>query len=399
MADVSKFQLFGVDYNVKDSTARSNAQTAIETANGASTTANDASLIAGTANTNATNAVNTANLVNIKAGNGKIICIGDSYLQGYNPDGNVTSWGTYLRTFLNKTTNDVKIYAEGGCGFVAVGNGKRFEDLLNTAVADSSFQNSDVSLIIIGGGFNDAANGASNADLSTRFGNCESIITTNFPNAKTVVAFMGAAQSPEVLVTYDKLYNAIMRYNNNAQVHNMSFIYNAGIGLKANGNMLGSDGIHPNQEGQICLAKTLFNFLFQGNTIGFAQKFDYADLNIYELVDDHNVLIDFFTNKDNYMTVASFECSGANMILEYDIGDLGLKPILGASYVTFWTKNMLRADSKYYFVDCYTKLTWDGKMRFYPHAISDNHNGYLSVSNVDLFIVLPQMVTLPRFIM
>ena len=331
---------------------------------------------------------------------GKIVCIGDSYLQGYNPDGDTTPWGTRLQAMLNKSSSDVKIYADGGCGFEAVGqNGNRFEDLLTTAAADSSFDNKDVSLVILGGGFNDAANGASNSTLNTRFGNCETIISNNFVNAKTVVAFMGAAQSPEVLVTYDKLYNAIMRYNNNAQLHNMSYIYDVGIALKASGNTLGSDGIHPNDDGQIIIAKAIYNFIANGNTIGFKQMFDYTSINIFALVDDKNVLLDFFLNQDNAISLAAFTCDGASMIYEYNIEDLGLKPILGASYTCFWTKNMIRANSKYYFVDCYTRLTWDGKLRFYPHAISDDHSGYLSLTNLDKFIVLPQIVTLPRMIM
>ena len=338
---------------------------------------------------------NTSNVMD-----GKIVCIGDSYLQGYNPDGNTTPWSDRLRSFMNKSASDVKSYADGGCGFEAVGqNGNRFEDLLTTAANDSSFDNKDVSLIIIGGGFNDAANGASNTALNTRFGNCETIITNNFPNAKTVCAFMGAAQSPEVLVTYDKLYNAIMRYNNNAQIHNMAYIYDIGIALKGAGSTLGSDGIHPNDDGQVIIAKALYNFISSGNTIGFKQMFDYTAINIFALVDDKNVMIDFFLNQDNAISIGAFTCDGASLIYEYNIEDLGLKPILGASYTCFWTKNMIRANSKYYFVDCYTRLTWDGKLRFYPHAIADDHSGYLSLTSLDKFIVLPQIVTLPRFIM
>lgn len=362
---------------------------------------NDITLLNSSVSTLTGNVSNLATLVNTSnVVDGKIICIGDSYLQGYNPDGDTTPWGTHLMNFLNKTASDVYSYADGGCGFVAIGqNGNRFEDLIRTAANDVSFDNKDVSLIIIGGGFNDAANGASNSDLSTRFGNCESLISANFVNAKTVVAFMGAAQSPEVLVTYDKLYNAIMRYNNNAQIHNMSYIYDVGIALKGAGNTLGSDGIHPNNDGQVIIAKAIYNFILNGNTIGFKHFFDYTGINLYAIADDKTVLLDFFSNEDNYMTIANYTCNGANLILEYNVEDLGFKPILGASYLTFWTKNMIRANGNYYFVDCYTKLTWDGKIRFYPHAIADDHSGYLSVTNVDLFVVLPQVVVLPRFLM
>lgn len=364
----------------------------------------DITTLQGTVSTNTTD-INTLKgyIPKINASHvtdGTIICIGDSYLEGYSPDGNTTPWGTLIRQFLGKSANTVKNYADGGCGFVAQGNNsKRFDDLIQDAISDSSFNNNDVSLVIIGGGWNDARVDASVGQIVPYATNCSTLIKNNFPYAHTVVAFIGTSQSPETRVTYDKLYKAIMNYGYVAESLGMPYIYNIGIGLKASGNMFSSDGLHPNQEGQNNIARSLINYLGNGNTTNFKQFFDYTSLNLYVISDNNNVMFDFFGNQDNVVSESSFTCNGATQIFEYDINDIGCKPLLGASYFVFETKAVIRANNKYYIVDCFTQLTWDGKLRFFPHAMADDHSNYLSLTNVDLFKVTPQIHCFPRFMM
>lgn len=63
MADVTIIQIDGVNYSVKDSTARSNANSALETANEAGSVANNAKNVADSAQAKANaNATDIANL-------------------------------------------------------------------------------------------------------------------------------------------------------------------------------------------------------------------------------------------------------------------------------------------------------------------------------------------------
>lgn len=345
--------------------------------------------------TNLNKLVKTSNVVD-----GVIICIGDSYLQGYNPDGNVTPWGTVLRTMLGKSSNELKSYADGGCGFAHLGQtNKRFEDLLNQAAADSSFDNDEVSLIIFGGGYNDAANNESAADISSRMANCKNIINTSFKNAQAVVAFIANAQSPSAC-TYTQMYNGMHRWGEGAAYSNMSYIYNVGMALKgaAGDTMSITDGVHPGAYGQQLIAMSILNFIKEGNSIGVNQLFDYASSNeIYCLSDASHVILNFFLNKD-YNYTGNFVCNGATEILNLDISALHIRPILGQQYLSVWTRCMITTSTSYYLVDCYTRIDNAGHMHFYPHAIADDHSNYLALTNVLRFTILPQTIFLPRVI-
>ena len=67
MADVSKINLYGTDYSIKDSTARNAANNAATSASEAKTAANNAATSASEAKTAANNAQNTADSANNKA--------------------------------------------------------------------------------------------------------------------------------------------------------------------------------------------------------------------------------------------------------------------------------------------------------------------------------------------
>lgn len=337
--------------------------------------------------------VRTSNVVD-----GTIICIGDSYLQGFNPDGNVTPWGSVLRTMLGKTNNTLKSYADGGSGFAHRGqSNKKFEDLLAQAAADSSFNNDEVSLIIFGGGYNDAANDHTAAEIAAGMNACKSIISGSFVNAQAVVAFIANAQLPSVC-TYAQMYQTMHRWGEGAAYANMSYIYNVGFSLKAGvGSLLGSDGVHPGSYGQQLIAMGILNFIKEGNSVGVNQLFDYTANELYILVDNNQAILDFYLNKD-YNYTGNFICNGATDILDLDISAVNIKPLLGSQFLTLWAKGMITASGGYYFVDCYVKIDGYGHMHFRPHAIADDHSNYLSISNVQRFTILPQIIVIPRII-
>ena len=62
-----------------------------------------------------------------------LLCVGDSFLQGYNPDGNVTNWGMLLGKMLGISSANTKINAYGGTGFSNTVSGNSFSTLVDDA--------------------------------------------------------------------------------------------------------------------------------------------------------------------------------------------------------------------------------------------------------------------------
>lgn len=330
---------------------------------------------------------------------GTIICIGDSYLQGYNPDGNTTPWGTWLRDWLGKS-GEYFAYAAGGAGFVHPGQGnKRFEELLQDAIANGAISKNNVSLIIFGGGYNDAANNASASDIYDRVRACRLLIKANYPNAKPVIAFLGNAQPPSIC-TYDLLYRTINRYGNAAASNGFAYIGNAGQTLKgALTQTLGSDGVHPTDGGQQQLAMAILNGIGVGDGyIGLNPNFNYAQSNeIFAISDDSSVTINFYINHDYNLTPADFTCNGATEALDIDLSDLYIRPLMGTVFMVFRLECMLQdSNNLFYKVNCYARMRADGHLKIFPHEISADHTGYLTIQGLKKITILPQMITFPR---
>lgn len=121
-------------------------------------------------------------LENVKpSGFANIVCVGDSWLEGYSSIGNFTSWGTLLANKLNAHgTNSYK----GGCGFSVAASSINFKTLVTqaaTTVADAK----KVDCVVIGGGINDRNIPASEVQSAATA--CVQEAVSKFPNAKIFV--------------------------------------------------------------------------------------------------------------------------------------------------------------------------------------------------------------------
>lgn len=111
-----------------------------------------------------------------------MVVIGDSFsTTTYNPV--ESAWYTIVANKLNLTCHN---YAQDSAGYVHRGNlNKDFSDEVDDAIADTSFNNNDVRLVIVYGGLNDM----NSTDIPNLTGNAYLVFTkinTNFPNAKVV---------------------------------------------------------------------------------------------------------------------------------------------------------------------------------------------------------------------
>lgn len=185
--------------------------------------------------------------------NGKTICIGDSYGEGYNPDGNVTGWPTLLKVYLGLTDDNFFSNNLGGAGFL---NATTFASLLNQT--NNHFKNEEVTNVIVCGGFNDI--NKNETDLINAIFNFKKQSNALYPNAQIFVGFIGNSTKMDTrvgLITPRDAYCSGCEYNG---ITYLSGVENA---LHAT-SMFGSDGVHPNTWGEESIAKAISNAILNG---------------------------------------------------------------------------------------------------------------------------------------
>lgn len=235
MSDFDKINILGTTINVKDSIARSSIE-----------------------NTNAR--LNTTN-TNLDALSNKVtklhhkgyIFIGDSYTQGYSPDGNISN------TFVNQIINnlkitDVKISANGGASFANSAN--NFLTLLkNINITDKN----SITNIVVFGGYNDYS--WSKTDIIAGMTNFFNYAKTNYPNAIISIGYVGFCTDSS---TYNKRADSVSIYNEVSGHLGGNYLSGCEYILH-NTNEMSSDGIHPNITGHKMLASYCTTALMNGS--------------------------------------------------------------------------------------------------------------------------------------
>lgn len=186
--------------------------------------------------------------------NRKVVIIGDSYAEGYTPDGNVTSWAEWVKSFLNLNDSNCIIKYYGGTGFCATNDTKNFLTLLNEVSNDNN-----VTDVVVAGGYNDT--GYSVEQLDVAITNFNTACKTKFPNAKVHVGFIGCTTNA------NNLYNlniTMEQYNGQSAKNGMYFMSNAQYTLH-DYNLFSSDGIHPNQNGAYKLGVNITQCVLKGS--------------------------------------------------------------------------------------------------------------------------------------
>ena len=176
--------------------------------------------------------------------NKKWLFIGDSYSQGYTPDGTVTGWSTLLKNKMGLDSSTCIISDHGGAGFA--NTSYPYSQILTDLDSDS-----DVTDILIAGGYNDTY--YPSAEITSGISTCASLIASKFPNAKVHTAFIGG--------TTNQYHSSILRtinlYVDQFNVEGFNYLPNLQYVL-FDVRYLSSDGIHPNSSGQTAIANALY---------------------------------------------------------------------------------------------------------------------------------------------
>ena len=200
----------------------------------------------------------------------KCIIIGDSYADGYSPDGSNTSWSTQLKNALSNKYNEIITTSLGGVGFIMnISLQKSFKTLLEEVDIDDK---ENVTDIIVCGGWNDT--GYTVDVLDEAINTFMTYAKATYPNALITVGMIGADMNNNVKIL--SLIDIVLKcYSNVGKYGNARFIENSETILHSR-QQLSSDRYHPNQQGQNDLFSKILNFLKGGgvnNNWGYVPKY------------------------------------------------------------------------------------------------------------------------------
>ena len=224
----------------------------------------------------------------------RYVIIGDSYLEGYNPDGNVDSFGNKLKVMMNASDEDWIMAYYGGTGFVNTVSGKNYKSLTQEAYSRTT-KPETITHVIYAGGYNDSSYTSEN--IQNAVADCYSKMHELFPNAVMYLANIASTfTNHEVL--WHLHDNVLHAYNCSAgdtkKICSFGYIGNA---LHERG-MLASDGVHPTDWGQWIIAVALSYKLRGGEYEPVGRFIDFTAKSTTTGVSSSTVTGKEFFNKD-----------------------------------------------------------------------------------------------------
>lgn len=333
--------------------------------------------------------VNTLNFDMSLIKNKKVIFIGDSYAQGYSPDGDTISWVTAMINSLGLTNSIVKFY--GGVGFVNTVDNKTFITLLDEIPA-----NNTVTDIICCGGYNDTSH---INDIQNAINSFCTLAKTKFPNAKVHIGQIGWSTNAD---KYYGLSKVTEKYNISTIANNCHYLNNVEFSLHTT-TLFASDGVHPNQNGQYELARYIRGAFLNGSCnvirsyINITKKNQNTSISAESL--SNTLGCTQFNNYINVSTQGSSDIifnspqsfSGRNGI-DIRLFDVDNSYIIGNPYNYNTAKlNVIIAtnENKYYNSSATIKFYKGEVHLLIKGIINDSHNNYTSF-NISQIQVLDQ---------
>lgn len=259
----------------------------------------------------------------------KYLFIGDSYTEGYTPDGSVTTFPELFRQRMGLSTNQVQVAYHGGYGFGR--DGYKFESIIQGLSNDD-----EITDVIILGGYNDR--GQTYSNIYNGIETCKNLVNTKFKNATLHIGQVGCSNNSAT--TYS-LYGVSTSYRNACQTLHIKYIHNIEYVLHKYFLDFSSDGFHPNQNGHSDLAYAIENYFtnnylnlkipFVGMTASNEENFTLPttlDQRLTCTLTNNNT---FISNKNLIiMQVNNINMNGNNTL--YRIGTLTGGLIIGSTY-------------------------------------------------------------------
>lgn len=183
----------------------------------------------------------------------RYVIIGDSYLEGYTPDGHVESFGIKLQKMMNKSDEDWVMAYKGGVGFINKVDNKDFSTLTQEAYNKCTSPET-ISHVIYAGGYNDSNNTSEAIQKAVKA--CYDKMHSLFPNAVMYLADIACNFKDETVLwhIHDNVLHAFnYAGGSNLKITSLGYIGNCLHERK----MMASDGYHPTDWGQAVIALAL----------------------------------------------------------------------------------------------------------------------------------------------
>lgn len=191
----------------------------------------------------------------------KLIFIGDSYGDGYTPDGNKTGWCDRLKSKLvncHFSAGNIYINHKGGASFSNSSNS--FLTLLKGVESQISNKKM-VTDVLIGGGYNELAYADKIDTVKSNIDTLISYVQNTYPNAIVHFAPFGVAFKDRNN-QFALKYKLMPAYTTKACYKNQPFMLVPGAeNILSFENMMSSDGIHPNDWGLENIAEYLKGYI------------------------------------------------------------------------------------------------------------------------------------------
>ncbi len=247
------------------------------------------------------------------ANNKNYVFVGDSYLEGYSPDGNTTSFGERVKTILGLTNDNYKAVYTGGYGFATTTS---FADLVS-----GQAYNGYVTDVIVLAGYNDRTKTV--AEITTGMTAFKEAVKTKYPFANIKVGFVAKNTSQADI---PNIQNGIGKYIQACGDSGITYITNIENSLYNLSTMMSSDGYHPNNTGQESIARALVSAIKFNST-----DIDYPRTNItltpsgdctsvgsgvYQNAGRNNLVQISGTRTIFTVPVASYNATGGTLMIE-----------------------------------------------------------------------------------
>lgn len=224
----------------------------------------------------------------------RYVIIGDSYLEGYTPNGNVESFGPKLQRMMNASDEDWVMAYFGGTGFVNTVSGKNYKTLTQEAYGKTT-KPETITHVIYAGGYNDSS--YTSETIQSAITDCYTKMHELFPNAVMYLANIGSTFTNHEVLWH--LHDNVMHSFNCAggddkKICSLGYLGNA----LHERDMLASDGFHPTDWGQWIIAVALSYKLRGGEYQPVGRFIDFTAKNTTTGVSSSTVLGKEFFNKD-----------------------------------------------------------------------------------------------------
>lgn len=306
----------------------------------------------------------------------KFVFIGDSYLQGYTPEGEVENWGKKLAKLLGLEDSQWQRIAKGGTA-LNITNTNNFYELMKDRSGDTN-----VTDVILACGYNDHQDIGTYNSINEGLIAFKNKISELYPNATLRVGFIGNTN-----IVNDKygVSSKCPYYIQACQENSIIYLNNVEYALHNYYKEFASDGIHPNDLGEKVIAKALFQAITTGSAhiIRSLEPVKVAGSSFF--MEQQNNAIRFLSKAyyaGGFKEPKTIKMTGANSIIMYEKFDNTLAVGCGSTNLTngeFIPVFFVTSENKTILVDCKAIID-NGFFVLYPYALKEDGTDYLEVT-------------------